>query len=229
MNNQGGAFPKRKFHPLYSQLHPQTWPRCAGPPTDRHGLWHSSRWGAVIRHITGLRLAVVTVQSFALGKRDLVTDLTREDNICQCDRLCPRWIASGNLNPSGACLCQENNEISLDSYPKAAPGCDVIRNSCCMQRSIMRKLECSIMNFNDESWTRMLNRQLEWRIVNLNVESWQLECWIVNFNVESWTWMSKCWLLNVELQNWMLNCKVECWIVNLNFGGDITPYTESRS
>ena len=36
-------------------------------------------------------IAVVTLQSFALGKRDLVTDLP-------------------------------NNEISLDSYPKAAPG-----------------------------------------------------------------------------------------------------------
>ena len=44
-------------------------------------------------------LAVVTLQSFALGKRDLVTDLPREDNICQCDRFCPRWITSGNLNP----------------------------------------------------------------------------------------------------------------------------------
>ena len=65
-----------------------------------------------------LLLAVVTLQTFHLGKLDLLTVYPGK-----LDFLSVTDFSLGNLPrgilSSGALICLENNRLSLDSYPKA--------------------------------------------------------------------------------------------------------------
>ena len=65
---------------------------------------------------------VVTLQTFALEKLDLLTVyLARETHFFKCDRFCPNTLGKfynlefGNFQN----VCHRNNRVSVGSYPKA--------------------------------------------------------------------------------------------------------------
>ena len=71
-----------------------------------------------------LKLAVVTLHTFYLGKPDLLTVyLGKLDFLRVTDFSLVTYL--GKLLSSGSWICLENNRVSLDSYPKAIKrGCN---------------------------------------------------------------------------------------------------------
>ena len=64
-------------------------------------------------------LAVVTLQTFYLGKLDLLTVyLGKLDFLSVTDFSLGHFIPRGNFIVWGSWICLENNRVSLDSYPK---------------------------------------------------------------------------------------------------------------
>ena len=71
------------------------------------------------KHDEGIKkIAVVTLQTFYLGKHDLLTVyLGKLDFLSVTDF--PQVTYLGKILSSGSSICLENNRVSLDSYPKA--------------------------------------------------------------------------------------------------------------
>ena len=67
------------------------------------------------------KIAVVTLQTFYLGKHDLLTVYLGKLYFLSVTEVCLVTYL-GEILSSGSWICLENNRVSLDNYPKEIAG-----------------------------------------------------------------------------------------------------------